>query len=54
MEERTPETRRRVRMTSPAVGFLVGILALAALAAVVVLVVFALGGFGGEGGEGPG
>ena len=52
MEERSPETRRRIRLASPPVLFVGGILAIAALVTAVILVIWAVGGFGGEGPEG--
>ncbi len=51
MEERSPETRRRVRLASPPLAFVGGILALAAIIMAVLLVIWVFGGFGGEGTE---
>ncbi|MBA2615252.1 MAG: hypothetical protein H0U90_05640 [Actinobacteria bacterium] len=51
MEERGPETRRRMRLSSPPVAFIGGLLLLAALIAAIILVIYAIGGFG-EGSEG--
>ena len=51
VDERRAETRRRVRLSSPAIAFIGGLLALAAVIAAIILVIYALGGFG-EGSEG--
>ena len=52
MEERSPETRRRLRLNSAPIAFVGGILLLAVLLTAIILVVWAVGGFGGEGSEG--
>ncbi len=52
MEKRTPETKRRARLSGPPVAFVGGILAIATLLILVLLVVYALGGCGAEGTEG--
>jgi len=51
VDERSAETRRRLRLTSPPIAFIGGLLLLAALIAAVIIVIWALGGFG-EGSEG--
>ncbi len=51
MDEPRAETRRRVRLTSPPIAFIGGLLLLAALIAAIIIVIWALGGFG-EGSEG--
>ena len=51
MEERSPEARRRVRLSSPPIAFIGGILLLAAVIAAIILVIWVVGGFG-EGSEG--
>jgi hypothetical protein len=51
MEERRPETRRRVRRWSGPVLFIGGLLVIAAVVAAIILVVWAIAGFG-EGSEG--
>jgi hypothetical protein len=51
VEERSPETRRRLRLFSPPLAFIGGLLLLAALVAAIIIVIWALGGFG-EGSEG--
>ena len=51
MDERSPETKRRMRLSSPPIAFIGGLLLLAALLAAVILVIYAVGGFG-EGSEG--
>jgi hypothetical protein len=51
VEERSPETRRRMRLFSPPLAFIGGLLLLAALVAAVIIVIWAVGGFG-EGSEG--
>lgn len=51
MDEPRAETRRRLRLTSPPIAFIGGLLLLAALIAAIILVVWAIGGFG-EGSEG--
>ena len=52
VDEQSPETRRRVRLNSPPIAFVGGILLLAVLLTAIILVIWALGGFGGEGAEG--
>ncbi|MBA2536951.1 MAG: hypothetical protein H0V20_05895 [Actinobacteria bacterium] len=54
MEEQSPETRRRLRLNSPPIAFVGGILLLAVLLTAIILVIWAVGGFGGEGAEGLG
>ena len=51
VEEQSAETKRRVRLSSPPIAFVGGLLLLAALIAAIIIVVWALGGFG-EGSEG--
>jgi hypothetical protein len=52
IDEQSPETRRRMRLNSPPIAFVGGILLLAVLLTAIILVIWALGGFGGEGAEG--
>ena len=54
MEDRSPETRRRVRFVAPFAVWLGAILLIATVVTVVIFVIWAIGGFGTEGGEGPG
>ncbi|MDQ4081404.1 MAG: hypothetical protein M3123_00700 [Actinomycetota bacterium] len=51
MVEPSRETRRRLRLSSPPIAFVGGILLLAVLLTAIILVVWAVGGFG-EGSEG--
>jgi hypothetical protein len=51
VDEPSAETRRRVRLTSPPLAFIGGLLLLAAIVAAIIIVIWALGGFG-EGSEG--
>ncbi len=51
MVEPSRETRRRLRITSPPIAFVGGILLLAVLLTAIILVVWAVFGFG-EGSEG--
>ena len=51
MDERSPEARRRLRLASPPIAFIGGLLLLAALIAAIIIVIWAVGGFG-EGSEG--
>jgi hypothetical protein len=51
VDEPSAETRRRVRLTSPPLAFIGGLLMLAAIVAAIIIVIWALGGFG-EGSEG--
>ena len=51
MEEPSAEAKRRVRLSSPPIAFVGGLLLLAALIAAIIVVVWAVGGFG-EGSEG--
>ena len=51
MEERRPETRRRLRRWSGPAVFIGGLLLIATLVAAIILVVWAITGFG-EGSEG--
>ena len=50
MEQR-PETRRRVRLNSPPIAFIGGILLLAVVLTAIIVIIWAVGGFG-EGAEG--
>jgi hypothetical protein len=54
VDEPGPETRRRIRLNSPPIAFVGGILLLAVLLTAIILVIWAVGGFGGEGAEGLG
>jgi hypothetical protein len=49
--EQSPETRRRLRLSSPPVAFIGGILLLAVLLTAIIVIIWAVGGFG-EGAEG--
>ncbi len=51
MKQQSPETRRRIRLSSPPIAFVGGILVLAVLVTAVILVIWLVGGFG-EGTEG--
>jgi len=51
MEERSPETRRRLRTSSPGIAFVAGLVILALLVGGIIVLIYAFGGFG-EGSEG--
>ena len=53
VDERSPETRRKLRTNLPAAAFIGTLLTILAVVAVILLVIWGVGGCGAEGGEGP-